>query len=477
MTLDAALRRRALVVFSVLWALHVQADYASYRAWLVSEWSLLNTVVSLFLLLRPSSVRRLGASAGCYMAAWFATLPRVPNHETIGAFVSLAILGALALRWRESAGAPERCYAAFAPAARVTLLVMYFWAAFHKLNRDFLFEAEVTCAAHLYAGFRNLLPALPPVPDAVDLAMAWASLGVEALIPLLLLFRRTRVAGIALGWSFHSMLSFNPMSGFYNYTSLLFPLFLLFAPAGFYVYLPRVADAVLDRLARLAPSVCTLVRRTRPAAVVFAISAAIGLALVPGVSNRAPAHAGLWLWAALCLPLTAWVFAALAGYLRDAGTPVAARMIGEVGAGSRPPAPLWAIPALLVVWGATPYLGLKTENSLSMFSNLRTEVNPNHLLVPEGWKLFSFQDDSVKVRWLERNGRRSPPREPLQLPFEEFRTWLTRHGVTRVAYERGGQTYEATPADDAALFETSPLRRKFLTFRPFTADGPMPCVH
>ncbi|HEV2819506.1 MAG TPA: hypothetical protein VGW11_03270, partial [Solirubrobacteraceae bacterium] len=53
---------------------------------------------------------------------------------------------------------------------------------------------------------------------------------------------------------------------------------------------------------------------------------------------------------------------------------------------------------LLVLNGLSPYLGLKTESSFTMFSNLKTEGGYwNHAFIPEAVKVFPYQDQLVRV--------------------------------------------------------------------------------
>ena len=57
-----------------------------------------------------------------------------------------------------------------------------------------------------------------------------------------------------------------------------------------------------------------------------------------------------------------------------------------------------ATPLLVVLNGMCPYLGLKTDSSFAMFSNLRTEPGfANHLVMPHGPQPFGFQGDLVRL--------------------------------------------------------------------------------
>jgi len=58
---------------------------------------------------------------------------------------------------------------------------------------------------------------------------------------------------------------------------------------------------------------------------------------------------------------------------------------------------VYAFPAVLFV-SAAPYLGLKTESPIAMFSNLHTEGGiSNHLLFSQPPYLFDYQSKVVKV--------------------------------------------------------------------------------
>jgi hypothetical protein len=51
---------------------------------------------------------------------------------------------------------------------------------------------------------------------------------------------------------------------------------------------------------------------------------------------------------------------------------------------------------MLAAMLAAPHVGLRTVPSLSMWSNLRTEVAPNHMFIPT-LRLFPYNEDLVRV--------------------------------------------------------------------------------
>jgi hypothetical protein len=192
-------------------------------------------------------------------------------------------------------------------------------------------------------------------------------------------------------------------------------------------------------------------------------------------------------WMAMVWPLLLPLFAragAWRGDRRWAGAPVA-----------------WAIPAVAVFNGATPYLGLKTVANYSMFSNLRTEGGrTNHLIVPAGrFALAGYQEDLARIGFLYRT---PPPRWPLwvriaggdrwvrrssrwvadlpnaRVPFAELqRTLQLWRDVgfkdVSVGYERRGQWRVVQDAfADPDLMQALPVwERKLMAFRAVDEDG------
>lgn len=492
----AAAAEIAFPLFGALWAAHVLSHYWSYASWFVSPLAFLTVCSSLYLLMKPSSPARLAFSALTYCLTWFTHLPITPNHETLAAFVAASFTIALAIEGLWSWKRPfsrARALAVALPIARGLVVVMYFWAAFHKINRDFLFSPAASCGAVFYKAFPDRFPFLPEASGAIHLALAWGTLLIEAAIPVLLLVPRTRYWGIALAWSFHFLLVLNPMSGFYNFTSLLFLLFLMFASETFFERLGEAWRRAIDRPRRLLPEAWW-----RAAPGLFVGAAALGLSLwlvnrfsIPGLFEELTASAtarrvwlrelGFFAFLVWSVPLSLFTWMA---WRRTASDP--RRMIGGF---RRVPKALWLLPLLLFLWGATPYLGLKTENSFAMFSNLRTEVRPNHLLVPGALKLFPYQDDRVKI--LAVNGKgpggtrlraRLRARKNYEIPYEGLRGQLRselRYGavIDQVKYVRDGQVVVERYAEGAPVLGQGMWAHKLLQFRQYRPEGPMTCEH
>jgi hypothetical protein len=141
------------------------------------------------------------------------------------------------------------------------------------------------------------------------------------------------------------------------------------------------------------------------------------------------------------------------------------------------------VPILVVYNGFCPYLGLKTESSWGMYSNLRTEIRPNHVFMPAWLQVAGYQQDLVEILETSLPNLQRYQREGLLLNFAEFRR-ISRAaaGDFTVTYERGGtvrhlQSTNGTSNDASVTTSPGWLTETLLIFRPIDSQGPMKCRH
>jgi hypothetical protein len=145
--------------------------------------------------------------------------------------------------------------------------------------------------------------------------------------------------------------------------------------------------------------------------------------------------------------------------------------------------PLWSLPLVVVLNGLSPYLGLKTETSWSMYSNLRTEVNRNHFIAPASAQLFGYQSDLVEVLESSLPAFEKFLDGEVKLTFFEFRrTCSSATGDFFVRYRRdGGEgTFAVVDgvASDPELCRAHPWPvAKLLLFRPVDTGAHASCRH
>jgi hypothetical protein len=466
-----------LALFSHVWALATLCDGVR---WIIDgvAWGWPLTVAAGIAVLHPRRAAPFVVMMLLGTAfAFFAEKPKwTPNHTFFMALANLVILAAL---WREAQGlrgaaseraaARERALERIAPSLVWMLVAFYAFAVLHKLNADF-FDAEVSCAADMYGRIAGRYGFLPPRSPELGTLVIWGTIATEALIPVLLVLRPARLFGVLLGIGFHFVLAQYPRGQLCSFASMLYAIYFLCLPRPLVDELTRQVDAGWAWLAARASP------RRRQVGV-------IGLTLVV-VAGGAAAYTryppllydycnGLW---------NLWVLAVLALGVRSAlrsGIAAHGRLLY--------PAPRSALGVsmigVVIFVGLNPYLGLRTETSWSMFSNLRTEIRSNHFFVPEALAVFSFQRDLVEI--LESDDpyfQRLASSSRRHLPWFEMRRRLSRARDISIRFHHRGQEHALVIRDgrysDPGLDEPAPwLLEWWLHFRPVDADPRMRCSH
>ena len=436
--------------FCVLWGLATLFHLVAKDPWPAPLLSTLLAAAALYLLHRPAEPHRLVLLAVLQMCESWTTAPFISNHWLFTGLVNLTLLQAYArLAWagRTFAVEPGTLYRTFVPIVRLELIILYFFAVFHKLNADFL-DPQISCAVHFYAA---------QLPFALAGAVPiYLTLAVEAAIPLLLCWAPSRNAGILLGLLFHAAVGFNPISEFYNFSSMIFALLFLFAS-------PRL-DAGWPTRRLFKSSLWEDVPfSSKSFLAVGAVVVGVGLLVVLNDLIATPTELVLPLWGLYSAGLI------LLFVLLPKAPPARPTF-------SFRPWPVLLVPLLTGLNGCSPYLGLKTETAFAMYSNLRTEGGQsNHLLVPARVQLFGFQRDLIEIKDSSSGFLASLAQRKLMLPFFEVRAVLQQHPNTSLTYERHASP-SASPSAQLRQPIPWPLR-KLLYFRPVALSGRQPCFH
>ena len=457
-----------LGVFAALWALATLFHVASYD----NHWRLgaLPVLAALWLLARPTSPSRLALLALAQLYVVVTHSPYISNHWLFTGFVNLTLLlayGRQALAERTMAVDGETFYRTFAPAARLELLLLYFFAVLHKLNRDF-YSTDTSCGASFYAAQVERFPFLPR-SLLLEIASIHLTVLVEAAIPLLLLFRRTRIPGILLGAVFHGLIALNPESTFYNFSSMLYALFALFAPTHLIRAVAESPTLARWRSRFRSPDG----RRDRYPALAVALLVGLSVVYLQTTLGRQWLDLALLLWGVYSLGWIALLIAALR-WSRRAPADDPARLLALPWPG------LAVVPMLVLLNGFAPYLGLKTETTFAMFSNLRTEGGEtNHYLIPASWQIFDYQRDLVEIIDASNPLLRELARHGELMTLFELRSITSRRPEMTLAYRLHGQLVQVPRAGGDPLLSRplSPLLRKLLFFRGVDKSGRQHCRH
>jgi hypothetical protein len=452
-----------LAVFSVLWAL-AHAWHVIGNPTLAPGWAqaLLGMTIGL-VLLHPGQAAPLAAMAAMGLVTVWLEAPFLGNHWLLVGFVDLVIVlsviaGVARRRSFDRADLADRAL----PAARLCLLGFYAFAAFAKLNSGF-FDRSVSCAVYF---FREST-------ESIGLAglqfggAAWlertvivATAAIELSVPVLLVLRRTRHLGVVLALSFHWVLAIDRTHQFFDFSSVLAALFVLFLPAGFARSLRQHVGSLQARLALRHERLPELARL----ALVALVVAPVLVVALARISQRQGIQLG---WAPF-LVFGAGLIALVVRYLLEDRPVAMERLI--------PHHPvLLVVPLLVVANGLTPYLEVKTGYGWNMYANLRTvDGETNHYLLPATLPLTSEHADVVEILETSDDGLDVYRRTGYGLTFRQLRIYLADRPETSLIFRRGGEVIELERAADLpALVEPVPAwRQKIQVFRAVDLRSP-----
>ena len=445
-------------LFAALWALYVlvhqlkQIPWGPHYSLALMVFAVAMSGLAFAVLCKPGSTSLFLTLIAVQLAGVAAELPAMSNCWLFTGFLDVGILGAAVVAMRRGSGrcGLEDIYRISAPFLRCSLVAIYGFAVVAKLNSDF-FDPDVSCATHLYRVMASTETYLPSSVSMERAAIPMALLG-EASLPVLFLFRRTRTYAIVAGMLFHTLLAASPLVSVFDFNALLFALYVTMAPENF----PKLL--MQHRASRLA------VRIARHRFVVFGILAVLSLLVVTlslTSGNLVPLivyRSKLWLILGLGMTVTT---AAVLFTPGETLVPIVSpfRMRSA-----------WLVPGLvlIIINGASPYLGLKTGVAYTMFSNLRTEQGfENHLFIPSALRVFSFQDAPVRILESTAPALQRISDRHEALTFFDFRQRAYENREASVRYQRH-ETIVDVPriADDTALGQApNGLLSRVLYFR------------
>jgi len=444
-------------LFAALLALSLLLHQLWWDGFEVRSPHFLVVLTALWVVLRPTSVAAFLTMLAAEVLAVGIDMPGVGSHTLLVLVLGACVLAHAVpeiLRNRRLPG-PGALFTRSAPFLAVSLLVVYAVAALAKMNTGFL-DPAYSCAVPLSARVAWFEPSLLDWSWRVAPAI-WGTVAIELALPVLLAVRRTRMLGLAVGVAFHAVLA---LAGNVPFSALALALYVAFLPSD----TPARVRAVVAR----RPAVGVWARRVRDrAATRAAFPVAVGGWLACAAVFSAEPAVGRELIAngtrlvVVVLVLAAGVLLALCrGQERPAVRQARSLRLGH---------PAFAVGiGLLVLNGLSPYLGLKTESSFTMFSNLKTE-GPywNHAFIPEAVKVFPYQDRLVRVTDTDHPVLEQRTRgDALLVRFELERYLRLRPetSATFVAVDGGEETARTTWVSAAALPQR-PLLDKVAKFR------------
>ena len=460
--------------FAALWGLSVLFHLANarptYRMFVdptgASWWGAAVALLAIVLMVCPRRLWALATlSALVPVLAWLEA-PTMGNHWLVVTFISVGFVCALAVPVARTRSLRDVDVAAtLEPVARAVFFVFYSFTALSKVNRAFL-NPLVSCGTYFTdetghsLGWHSLDTAASPFWGRF---IAVAVITIECSVVVLLIVRRTRVLSVLLAVVFHGIIGLDGYHSFADFSSLVYALYILFLPADFFI-------AVAARLGKSAMAVGRLVRWVCTAALVFALVAQ-GFSLSPAWSSAiGDLRNAVW-------RLFSLGFALVIGWYL-----LTRRQFGVSREDSATvlPAARWllVIPALALLNGVTPYVGVKTTYSWNMYSNLVTVPGrSNGLLVPTGWRWTDRQQDLVEVVSSADGSLNVYAQERYLLTFNSLRAYTASHADTSLSYVRGGVRFDVahTQEDPALSRPVGGWERRVFAYRAIDAGAPARC--
>ena len=409
---------------------------------------------ALLVLWQPQSARALCLLMLASLISTIAQAPAQSNHTMLRTCVVVGYW--LSFGWAMIRAQPiGRIFDNFILAGRGSLLVMYTFGIFHKINSDFL-NPELSCATTLW----NAMPA--PLRlfqgPVIEWLTIYGTFAVEGTIMAALIYRPTRYLGLVCGIGFHLLLGLSDYAAYVAFTTLSIAMHTLF--------LDR------DQALRIAASPeMALIRQklAQPLYVAAFLTFLVGGALAMYRHDFSLSN--------LCLlPFVLPLCYLILRYGRDeaeATKPThssAAWVIGFAAAG------LYFVSAIM------PYFGLKTAQSINMFANLRLEAGvSNHLVFSNPPGPWTYLNDVAEIEdaggsaFLQDYQNRG-----FAIVYYDLLAHLADNPEVTASFTMAGQ--QVTGANAASLAEdiSTTLHprwvRKFFHFQPVQLERPEPCT-
>jgi len=365
----AAIFGSLFALFSIFHFLNYSLKYARFQN--IELDLLLIVFTSVLVLVKPESPRLLFLLMLASTISAIAQAPIGSNHTIVRNFVLLGYWFSFiytmfkGLKWSD-------IFTNFTTAGQATLIIMYFFGVFHKINSDFL-NPETSCATALWREMPWPLN-LVDTPIMHYLAI-YGTFVIEGILVFMLFSRKLRHYAVVFGILFHLLLGLSNYAMYISFTTLAISLHCLFL---------NDESAQNIQNSKIMGAIKTRVRN--PLYLATAIILFLSSAVVATFS-REYSYVTLLMFPIL-LPFC-YAIMRHGASRKILLNPTHRRSAHSIGI-------LLGLAFFINCW--TPYLGLKTAQSVNMFANLRLEDGvSNHLIMRSPPKPFKYLEDVVLI--------------------------------------------------------------------------------
>ena len=209
--------------------LYVSAYYLNESEQWINIISSSFSLIILILCLLLSKYRNILFLVFLFFSSYFIfdVYPKVSNHSTLILFVNIYLIFSLLTKKlfkNEKLIISNNDFLVL----RWTLIIVYFFTGFHKLNYDFLFS-ENSCANwfHTKIFFLFTDQIIKPYPDIIYLISPFLVVILELTESIALMFKRTQLIALCSFLLFHFYLS---LGGFVDFAAVCISLMIAFIP-------------------------------------------------------------------------------------------------------------------------------------------------------------------------------------------------------------------------------------------------------
>jgi hypothetical protein len=368
--------------------------------------------------------------------------PQLPNHWML-TFLTSIIVFFVFLKSRFNTSNFEDLFLKFKNQAHLGIATFYFFTAFWKMNHDF-FDPKYSCT---FGRFINSLGTYYDITRSTFLenAVIWGSVSIETLLPILLLFARTRVYAAFGLFAFHFILIVDKNSNYQNFSwTMIAHLTLVLA----FTEKSKIIILIENKFLRIFLSL-------------------VSLLLIPlSFFDNTTWWDVRWAFSFLIF------FGYL--YLVLVSKPIPVKL--QVAK--------YSIPAIVLAFfvflnGIAPIIGIKNRSSWQMYSNIRLEANySNHFLLPPSLDVFGFQKDTAEI--LETSDpflKREYIDSKSKITWHDLRTYVVNHPRITLSWIHGNQEFETTAAGSDPRLPAPPwILQKLVWFRPIGENTAFQCA-
>lgn len=441
------------IYYSVAWSV----SYYTGPILFIKEFFIPQALLGLSLLgfLNPRSNFLLLINSFLFATFYIYSSPVASNNKTTAFFLSILIVFSILktlISHRSITFDRNKVFYLIQGPGKLILVFMYFFGIYHKLNTDF-FNPNISCAVELSRPIASILG--QEDNTTLNWIPIYLTFFVETIAIIGLLFQRYRKLGLAVSIPFHIIIAFTGYAFYMDFSTIVLAMYSL-----------NINDESLGRIKcfyKKSVRPYWLKKTTSLLPVGFALTLFIYVTMIcQGVCSYRS-----------FMPIFAFYSIPISFIL------IFSRNVKREGWNESKSGILFLIPIAFFLNGLSPYLGLKTESSIAMYSNLYVEGRrTNHLLhgvLPGFW---DYSDEVITV--IDSNNQQLREGESfVRYDFDRRLSNLQNVEVTvQSNLKSTPQQISTNEGKWKNTYDEAPwLMKKYLIFKPIDNKRPKVCDH